>query len=67
MNIGDKIECGCGAIYEASYDAKKIIEKDHARCQYCRLVIVGFPLSFGLKMIKLPVTTLEIDNHKKHK
>jgi hypothetical protein len=53
--VGDRHECpNCHAVYELSFEGKSIQEKDHARCRFCRAVMIDFPIPFALKVVNWP-------------
>jgi len=52
--IGDRIQCAlCGAAYEA-VEGLSILSKDDARCRFCQFVLITWPQSFALRIIKFP-------------
>jgi len=52
--IGGQVSCGCGAVYEFCTEGRPILEKDDARCRFCRSVITAFPLQLGWRVVKWP-------------
>jgi hypothetical protein len=52
--IGDRIECACGAVYEFGFEGKKILEKDDARCQFCRTVLTAWPQRLNWRVMEHP-------------
>lgn len=54
MNKHEKITCGCGAVYELTFDAPRLRSKDEARCRFCRLVVTSWPQPVGLRVVEWP-------------
>ncbi len=53
-DIGYRIPCGCGAIFEISEDGPFVQTEADARCRFCGTVVIGWPTLFSLKLLKEP-------------
>jgi hypothetical protein len=51
---GARVPCGCGAVYEFGVDGRRVLEKDDARCQFCRTILTAWPQRLSWRVVKWP-------------